>query len=483
MIALISIYIYNNVHKAYIHYIQKGKGEAMEFLKTTIDLFFQFKAYVMLPIIIFIIAIIIRMPVKKAFLSALNIGTGFAGIFIAFDFFVSNINPAVKALMVMRNIDLPILDVGWPPLAAITWASPIAHLSIPLIIVINVLMLTLNLTRTIYLDIWNYWHFAMLGALVLNASDSIILALIATGLIAVYTIKMSDWAAPAVKREMGLDGITISPLSSVGLLPYAQFLDAIFDHIPFIRKISYNPQNSDKEVSILSEPMVIGALVGLLLGVLAKYPVKETLELCVHIAAVMFILPQCGALIGKGMGDVSSTLRKAVQKRFPHKDNLLVALDSGVLMHNKSILTSGIILMPVAIFLALIVKGNKTLPLGDLVALISQVSVMVLIFRGNVFRTILAGIPLVISYLLIATHLAPLITSLSKEVGTVMIENTLITSLTDGGNPIRFWVLQIFKGNLIALLLIPLFIIMLFISYRRYKQELISVSSTPNIAG
>jgi len=299
----------------------------------------------------------------------------------------------------------------------------------------------------------------------------------------VYTIKMSDWAAPAVKREMDLDGITISPLSSVGLLPYAQFLDAIIDRIPFIRKINYNPQKSDKEVSILSEQMVIGALVGLLLGVLAKYPVKETLELCVHIAAVMFILPQCGALIGKGMGDVSSTLRKAVQKRFPHKDNLLVALDSGVLMHNKSILTSGIILMPIAIFLALIVKGNKTLPLGDLVALISQVSVMVLIFRGNVFRTILAGIPLVISYLLISTHLAPLITSLSKEVGTVMIENTLITSLTDGGNPIRFWVLQIFKGNLIALLIIPLFVVMLFISHRRYKQELLSAGSEPDIAG
>ena len=171
------------------------------------------------------------------------------------------------------------------------------------------------------------------------------------------------------------------------------------------------------------------------------------------------------------MGEVSQTLRKAVEKRFPHKDNLLVALDSGILLHNKSILTAGIILMPVTIFLALIVKGNKTLPLGDLVALISQVSVMVLIFRGNVFRTLIAGIPLVISYLLISTHLAPLITRLSKEVGTVMLDNRMITSLTDGGNPLRFWALQLFKGNLIALLIIPLFILMLIISYRRYKKE------------
>lgn len=444
----------------------------MDYLKTAIDLFFQFKAYVMLPIIIFIIAVIIRMPLKKAFLSVLQLGAGFAGIFIAFDFFVSNINPAVSDLMIMRDINLPVLDVGWPPLAAITWASPIAHLSIPIIIVINIVMLTFNLTRTIYLDIWNYWHFAMLGALVLNASDSIALALISTALIAVYTIKMADWAAPSVKREMDLDGITISPLSSVGLLPYAQSLDAVIERIPVIRNIDYNPQKSDKEASILSEPMVIGALVGLLLGLLAKYPMKETLELCVNIAAVMFILPQCGSLIGKGMGDVSSTLKDAVVKRFPHKDNLLVALDSGVVLHNKSILTAGIILMPLTILLALIIKGNRTLPLGDLVALISQVSVMVLIFRGNVFRTIIAGIPLVISYLLISTHLAPLITSLSKKVGTAVLDDRMITSLTDGGNPLRFWALKIFEGNLIAIVIIPLFILMLIISYRRYKKEI-----------
>ncbi|MDC7245304.1 MAG: PTS galactitol transporter subunit IIC [Sphaerochaetaceae bacterium] len=444
----------------------------MDYLKTAIDLFFQFKAYVMLPIIIFIIAVIIRMPLKKAFLSVLQLGAGFAGIFIAFDFFVSNINPAVSDLMIMRDINLPVLDVGWPPLAAITWASPIAHLSIPIIIVINIVMLTFNLTRTIYLDIWNYWHFAMLGALVLNASNSIALALISTALIAVYTIKMADWAAPSVKREMDLDGITISPLSSVGLLPYAQSLDAVIERIPVIRNIDYNPQKSDKEASILSEPMVIGALVGLLLGLLAKYPMKETLELCVNIAAVMFILPQCGSLIGKGMGDVSSTLKDAVVKRFPHKDNLLVALDSGVVLHNKSILTAGIILMPLTILLALIIKGNRTLPLGDLVALISQVSVMVLIFRGNVFRTIIAGIPLVISYLLISTHLAPLITSLSKKVGTAVLDDRMITSLTDGGNPLRFWALKLFEGNLIAIVIIPLFILMLIISYRRYKKEI-----------
>ncbi|MDC7245657.1 MAG: PTS galactitol transporter subunit IIC, partial [Sphaerochaetaceae bacterium] len=72
----------------------------------------------------------------------------------------------------------------------------------------------------------------------------------------------------------------------------------------------------------------------------------------------------------------------------------------------------------------------------------------------------------------ISTHLAPLITSLSKKVGTAVLDDRMITSLTDGGNPLRFWALKIFEGNLIAIVIIPLFILMLIISYRRYKKEM-----------
>ena len=138
----------------------------MDTLKTAIDTFFSFPAYVMLPIIIFVIALIVRMELKEAFIAMIRLAAGFAGVFIAFDFFVAQIAPAVERLMLIRGIDFPILDVGWPPLAAITWSNIIAPLSIPLVIGLNMLLLALGLTRTLYIDIWNFWHFAMLGVLV-----------------------------------------------------------------------------------------------------------------------------------------------------------------------------------------------------------------------------------------------------------------------------------------------------------------------------
>lgn len=191
----------------------------METLSAVIAFIFSFKAYVMLPAIILVVALVIRMRVGSALLSALKLGVGFAGIFIAFGFFVQQIAPAVTSMVHTRGLDFPVLDVGWPPLAAITWASPVAPLTIVMVLALNLAMLALNLTRTINIDIWNYWHFALVGALVQAVSGSLLLGLGATALIAVYGIVAADWSAPHVQRECGMKGISITTLSIMECSP------------------------------------------------------------------------------------------------------------------------------------------------------------------------------------------------------------------------------------------------------------------------
>jgi len=445
----------------------------MEYVSRFIDFFFSFKAYVMLPIIIFLIALIVRMKVQDAFLSALKLGAGFAGIFVVFDFFVANIGPAVKAIISIRGLDYPVLDVGWPPLAAITWSSIIAPLTIPLILLINMGMIAGNMTRTVNIDIWNYWHFALIGALIQKTTNSYLLAFIATALIGIYAIKMADWTTPYVEEECGIKGICITTLSVNGLLPLGVACNKLFDKIPGFRKLSYNPSKSkDSKLKILNEPMVIGILVGVFLSLLAGYQVKESMELCVHIAAVMFLLPHCGTLIGKGMEPISLKLKEAIQKRFPKKTDLAIGMDSGVIMTNPSVLTTGILLMPIAIAVAFILPGNKVIPLGDLPNVISVMAVIVLIMRGNVIRSVILGIPIVAGYLLIATGLAPLYTDLSKSTGMTFEGNYdgLITAFTDGGNPVRYWFFHLFRGNLAAIILIPVILALMYLSYRNYKR-------------
>jgi galactitol PTS system EIIC component len=432
----------------------------MESLKHFLSAFFGFKAYVMLPVIIFMIALAVRLPLKRALLSTVSLAAGFAGVFIAFNFFVTNISPAVQQLSQVRGLNFPVLDVGWPPLAAITWASPLAAISIPMVLIANLLMLATGLTRTIYIDIWNYWHFAMIGALVLALSGSMWLGLSATLLIAIYCFKLTEWTAPDVEREMGLKGISASPVSVNGIVPYSACVDWLIDRIPVLNTINYNPEashqadgdvESNSLVDLLREPMVIGLVMGLALALAADYDVRATLEMAVHIAAVMFLLPKSAGLIGEAMIPITNALRSQVERVFPQRKNLIVALDTGFLMGHKSVIMTGLILMGLAIGIALVLPGNRVLPLGDLPNLISVMSISVLMFRGNVFRAVLAGIPVIITFLLISSSMAPLFTDLARKTPSFNMDGLgLITAFTDGGHQVRFLIFHLYQGELWA---------------------------------
>ncbi|WP_075187756.1 PTS transporter subunit IIC [Teredinibacter haidensis] len=445
-------------------------------LQSLLDTFFSFKAYVMLPIIIFMIALLVGLSLRKSFIAAVELAVGFAGVFIAFDFFVANIKPAVEQLSVMRGLDFPVLDVGWPPLAAITWASPIAAIAIPFVLVLNLALIAIGVTRTIYIDIWNYWHFAFLGALVMNISGSMAMGLLATAILAIYCFKLTEWTAPDVEREMGLKGVSASPVSVNGIVPYTALVNALIDRLPVLNKIEYNPEkNTDTDsdnpiLALLSEPMVIGILMGLALAVAAGYDLKQSLELSVHIAAVMFILPKCAGLIGEAMVPITAALRSRVEKYFPHRTNLVVALDTGFLMSHKSVIVTGLILMACAIVIALILPGNKVLPLGDLPNLISVMSISVLMFRGNVFRAVLAGIPVIVTFLLVATELAPKYTALAAQTSAFNTDGMgLITAFTDGGHQVRYLLYSLFQGEWFAVILAALLLVAMWFTRRRWK--------------
>jgi galactitol PTS system EIIC component len=452
----------------------------METLSSIVGFVFSFKAYVMLPAVILVVALVIRMPVGRSLMSALRLGVGFAGIFVAFDFFVQQIAPAVTQLVKTRGLDFPVLDVGWPPLAAITWASPIAPLTIVLVLVLNFVLLAVNATRTVNIDIWNYWHFALIGALVQAASGSLLLGLAATALIAVYGIVVADWNAPLVKRECGLDGISITTLSVNGMLPYGVAADKVIGMIPGLRRISLSPRDTGSRFGILVEPMMIGVAIGALFGVLAGYEVKKILELAINVAAVMFILPHCGALIGKGMEPVSLQLKGIIQRRFPSKRLLYVGMDAGVIMQNPAVIITGLLLMPISIGIAFILPGNRTLPLGDLANLISVMSVIVLATRGNVFRAVLIGIPIVVAYLLISTYFAPLYTTLAAQAGSTAVQSYAgqITAFTDGGNPVRFWFYFLFRGSAWALAVIPGVAALMYLAWRNWRRLTLAEEDT-----
>lgn len=447
----------------------------MDAVGSLISWIFSFKVYLLLPILFFIIAMLARMPRGTALLQSLKVGIGFAGVFLIFDAFLGMMHPAVAAMVKARNLNFPIVDAGWPPLAAITWSSWIAPLIILLVLLVNVVMLLLRWTTVFYIDIWNYWHFALIGSMLQAVGVPLPIALAGSLFSAILVFKMSEMTAPYVQKETGIVGISISPLTVAGFAPWAIALDALIEKIPGFRRLHWNPSRTTGPWASLGDPMIVGFFMGLLFGFLAAYDMKQMLEMAIKIAAIMFLLPHCGSLIGDATGSISKAASERMAPLFGGRP-ISISMDTGFLMKNPSVIVTGMLLMPISLALAFVLPGNKVLPAGDLPNLMSIFSVVALISGGNVIRALLIAVPVVISFLYIATGLGPLITELAQKAGTLpgVSEGTslVVTSFTDGGNPLRFWIFEVFRGNVVAVLLLVPIALLLWFANKRSKSVL-----------
>ncbi|EJD0997329.1 PTS galactitol transporter subunit IIC [Salmonella enterica] len=440
-------------------------------LYTVVQYVLGFGPTVLLPLVLFFLALFFKVKPAKALRSSLIVGIGFVGIYAIFDILTSNVGPAAQAMVERTGISLPVVDLGWPPLAAITWGSPIAPFVIPLTMLINVAMLVLNKTRTVDVDMWNYWHFALAGTLVYYSTGSFVLGLSAAAIAAIVVLKLADWSAPLVAKYFGLEGISLPTLSSVVFFPIGLLFDKIIDKIPGVNRIHIDPENVQKKMGIFGEPMMVGTILGVLLGIIAGYDFKHILLLGISIGGVMFILPRMVRILMEGLLPLSEAIKKYLNAKYPGRDDLFIGLDIAVAVGNPAIISTALILTPISVFIAFLLPGNKVLPLGDLANLAVMASMIVLACRGNIFRAVITAIPVIVADLWIATKIAPFITGMAKDVNFKMAEGSSgqVSSFLDGGNPFRFWLLEIFNGNIIAIGLIPVLALVIYGVFRLTK--------------
>ncbi|ECZ8375186.1 PTS galactitol transporter subunit IIC [Salmonella enterica] len=440
-------------------------------LYTVVQYVLGFGPTVLLPLVLFFLALFFKVKPAKALRSSLIVGIGFVGIYAIFDILTSNVGPAAQAMVERTGISLPVVDLGWPPLAAITWGSPIAPFVIPLTMLINVAMLALNKTRTVDVDMWNYWHFALAGTLVYYSTGSFVLGLSAAAIAAIVVLKLADWSAPLVAKYFGLEGISLPTLSSVVFFPIGLLFDKIIDKIPGVNRIHIDPENVQKKMGIFGEPMIVGTILGVLLGIIAGYDFKHILLLGISIGGVMFILPRMVRILMEGLLPLSEAIKKYLNAKYPGRDDLFIGLDIAVAVGNPAIISTALILTPISVFIAFLLPGNKVLPLGDLANLAVMASMIVLACRGNIFRAVITAIPVIVADLWIATKIAPFITGMAKDVNFKMAEGSSgqVSSFLDGGNPFRFWLLEIFNGNIIAIGLIPVLALIIYGVFRLTK--------------
>lgn len=388
----------------------------MEILSTIVDWIVDLGASVFLPIVMFVIGLIFGMKPGKAFKAGVMLGVAFTAInALNSALLTGTIAPVAQTAMENSGTGLEYIDVGWTPASMIAWAWPLAATVFPLQIVINIVMLALNWTDTLNVDLWNVWTKIFLAAIAYMATGNLIVAYIVAAVFVVAELKLGDLFAKDVQDSTGIPDVTCTHSGLANVLPVMPIV-MLIDRLPFFKGKTFDAAMIQSKIGFLGDPAVIGIVMGLIIGVVAGEDVTGCLSLAISVAAYVVVLPRIAQLFSEALMPISNAATTFMKARFPGR-KFYIGLDWPILTANPAVVTGAVLLIPVTILLAVVLPGNKTLPFGDVANLCAFIIGAAVLFRGDIVKTFLVGIPIIIVGLYSSTTIGPLFTELAASVG------------------------------------------------------------------
>ena len=405
----------------------------MDTLMNVVNFIMDAGPAVFMPIIITIMGLIFGQKIGNAIRGGIIVGIAFIGIGIIIDLLGDSIMVVVNQMVEHYNFKLTAVDVGWPIAAAIAWGSgkvvPFILIALPLL---NIVLLSVRWTKTLMVDIWNYWQPLFLGGAVFLFTGSIWYAVLGACLAMAIMWKIADFSQPYIKDFYGLEGISVPHIETGAWALIGIPLNKLIDRIPVINKINWSPDKIQEKLGVFGDVTVMGLVIGGLLAIFARADAMTVLTTAITTAAAMFLLPRMIGVLMEGLSPLSEAAGDFMKKRFKDRE-IFIGLDSAIIVGHPSIIATALLMVPTILILAVILPGNITLPLAELGGLVFFLVWAVVPSKGNIFRGWLIGTLFMIPILYVASDYAVAMTALGSEVGFEFPEGaTLITCLSVG---------------------------------------------------
>lgn len=374
-------------------------------------------APVMMPIIFTILGICIGIKFGKALKSGLYVGVGFVGLGVITGLLTSAMGPALNAVVESFGLELQVFDMGWPAAASVAYNTLVGAFIIPVCLAVNIVMLLTKTTKTVNIDLWNYWHFAFIGAIVYFATGNVLYGFGAAIVCYIITLVVADLTAKKFQTfYKDLDGISIPQPFCASFVPFAVVLDKAMDKIPGVNKIDIDAEGMKRKFGLFGEPLFLGVVVGIIIGVFAGYELPKTLLLGVQMGAVMELIPRITGLFIEGLKPISEATKELVARKFKNSSGLNIGMSPALVIGHPVTLVVSILLIPVIIILSFVLPGNKFLPLASLAGMFYLFPLVLPITKGNVFKTFIIGLVALIIGVYFVTDLAVPFTQAAADV-------------------------------------------------------------------
>ncbi|MBD5313767.1 MAG: PTS sugar transporter subunit IIC [Bacteroides sp.] len=422
-------------------------------------------AAVMMPIIFLILGLCIGLGFNKSLMSGLKVGVGFIGLGIVTALLTDSMSDPLKTITDLYHLQLKVFDMGWPAAASVAYNTAVGAFIIPVCLGVNILLLLVKGTRTVNIDLWNYWHFAFIGGVVYFATESIAWGFFAAIICYIITLVIADVTAPKFQEFYhDVDGISIPQPFCAGFVPFAWGINAVLDRIPGMSRLEIDAEGLKKKFGIAGEPLFLGIIVGIVIGCLQfdswdaiVSNIPKILMLGVKMGAVMELIPRVTVLFIEGLKPISEATRTMIARKFKGAEGLSIGMSPALVIGHPTTLVASIILIPVTLIIAVILPGNAFLPLASLAGMFYIFPLVLPYTKGSVLKTLIVGLVVLVLALYLVTWMAPDFTKAAHEVAAAHPDDKAVQVPTDflagsldfAGSPLGaaiYWCIEGFKS-------------------------------------
>ncbi len=315
------------------------------------------------------------------------------------------------------------------------------------------LMLLLKMTKTVNVDVWNIWHMTFTGAIAYAVTGNFAIGILGVVIHAAISYKLGDLWAPILTDYFELDGLTSPHGTSAYMAPFACMVDWVIDRIPGLNKIDLTADTLQEKVGVLAEPVVIGGILGTVIGFLAGYDAQGALPLGIKMSAVMVLMPKIVKCIMEGLMPLTERAKELMNAKFNGAE-FYIGLDPAILLGDPTVVSAGLIFIPLTLLFAVILPGNTVLPFGDLATIGFFIAIAVGVHKGNLFRSLISGSVIMIVTLLITNQTVAWTTQLAVSTGSAQV-GSVVAAMDQGGCPITYIFTNLFtQENIFGMILV-----------------------------
>lgn len=373
----------------------------------------------MMFVIITLLSLAFGVKPARALEGGLRMAMALTGMSAVIGLLTNTFSPALKAFVQFTGLHLSITDLGWAPIAVITWSSLYTLYFAFICILTNLIMLAFKLTNTLNVDLFNIWNVSILGLLI-NWSSGGNFFLMSIFVVCTYALMLfnADAMKPTINELLGYDKDNITSTAHPALLitPVVVLLDRLISKLfPIIDRFDFDAETLNKRIGFLGSKGAIGAYLGVFVGLLGRQDAAHICALAFSSGVCLELFGVVGDWFGPAIGPLSEGVTSFMERRMKGR-KLYIAIDWPILASRAELWAVANILAPILLLIAMILPGNSVLPLGGIILTVLAPSLLIGT-RGKVVRMTLIGTIMIPLFLWAATLISPFLTQTSKAMG------------------------------------------------------------------